>query len=94
MTPLFRRKRTTIADVKAEAMDTMGDAKETLALAKMLIGLAEVLVSRATNGVVITLEKQEGESLIGILTSKDAVSFPIGLRVELSEESEEEPGDG
>ena len=92
---LFRnRKRTTIADVKAEAMGTMSDAKETLALAKVLIGLAEVLVSRATNGVVITLEKQEGESLIGILTSKDAVSFPIGLRVELSEESEEEPGDG
>ena len=92
---IFRnRKRTTIADVKAEAMQTMGDAKTTLALVQILIGLAEVLVNRlTTNGVVITLDKQEGESLIGMLTSKEAVSFPIGLRV-VPVEDEEEPEDG
>ena len=67
---IFRnRKRTTIADVKAEAMQTMGDAKETLALVQILIGLAEVLITRLTNVVVITLDKQAGESLIGVLTS-------------------------
>ena len=91
---IFRnRKRTTLADVKAEAMQTMGDAKETLALVQILIGLAEVLATRWTNGAVITLDKQEGESLIGMLTSKEAVSFPIGLRV-VPIEDEEEPEDG
>ena len=94
MAPLFRnRKRTTLADVKAKAMQTMGNANETLALVQILIGLAEVLVNRLTNGVVITLDKQEGESLIGMLTSKEAASFPIGLRV-VPVEDEEEPEDG
>ena len=89
---IFRnRKRPTLADVKAEAMQTMGDAKETLALVQILIGLAEVLITRLTNGVVITLDKQAGESLIGVLTSKEAASFPIGLRVVPVEDEEEEP---
>ena len=95
MTPLFRnRRRTTIADVKAEAVETMRDAKETLALVQILFGLAEVLITRLTNGVVITLDKQAGESLIGMLTSKEAASFPIGLRVVPIEDEEEPEGDG
>ena len=92
---IFRnRRRTTIADVKAEAMETMRDAKETLALVQILFGLAEVLITRLTNGVVITLDKQAGESLIGMLTSKEAASFPIGLRVVPIEDEEEPEGDG
>ena len=94
MAPLFRnRRRTTLADVKAEAMQTMGDAKETLALVQILFGLAEVLITRLTNGVVITLDKQAGESLIGMLTSKESASFPIGVRM-VPVEDEEEPEDG
>ena len=91
---LFRnRKRTTIADVKAEAMGTMSDAKETLALAKVLIGLAEVLVDRLANGVTVTAVKLPGMKLFWLVwkffTSEEKVSFPIRLQVELSEEPEE-----
>jgi len=81
---IFRnRRRTRFRDLPDRAKATMNNAD-------LLIEAVRAVVGELADGVTITLVKKAGElSLLNILTSKDEVSFPIGVRVELSEEPEE-----